>query len=100
MGWAKAHPFVLCAQKKGGERVVTAKFEHPNSGYPHNRKDAEKHGLIVGNEYPVDAIVMGQSYTSVYLVGFECAFNSVHFEFFEDGIPLNIFQDSRFNPYI
>ena len=62
-----------------------------------NRKKA---GLIAGNEYPVSDISIGQSYTSVYLENFQGAFNSVQFEFYEDGKPLNIFRDRRFNPYL
>lgn len=100
MGWALPTPFVFRAQAKGGEEVVTARFEHPNNGYGHNIEDVKMCGLIVGKDYPVSEIMMGQSYTSVHLEGFDEMFNSVHFEFFEDGRPLNIFRDSRFNPYI
>lgn len=80
--------------------MVTARFERPESGYSRNIEDAKKCDLIVGTEYPVNKIIMGQSYTSIYLNGFDVPFNSVHFEFFEDGAPLNIFCGSRFNPYI
>jgi len=80
--------------------MVTARFEHPDNGYEHNIEDVKKCGLVVGKDYPISKIIMGQSYTSVYLEGFDGAFNSVHFEFFEDGHPFNIYSDSRFNPYI
>lgn len=80
--------------------MVTAKFLWPDNGYGSDREKVKKSGMVVGTEYPVSSISMDQSHTSVYLDGFSGAFNSVHFEFFEDGRSLNIFQDSRFNPYI
>lgn len=86
--------------QKGGEKMVTAKLVYPNNGYHSDVEKVKGSGMVVGNEYPVDMISMGQSHTSVYLSGFRGAFNSVHFEFLEDGCPLDIFRDSRFNPYI
>lgn len=43
---------------------------------------------------------MGQSNTSVYLVGFEKPFNSVHFDFFEDGKEIAIYRSPKYNPYL
>lgn len=86
--------------KKVVKRVVIAKFKYPSSGYSSDVQRVKECGLIVDNEYPVKDIRMGQSYTSVCLDGIIGSFNSVHFEFFEDGEPLNIYRDSRFNPYI
>ena len=44
---------------------------------------------------------MGQFYTYIRLKKFgNRFFNSVFFEFYEDGEPLNIFEDDRFNPYL
>lgn len=80
--------------------MVTAKFEYPNNGYGSDIQRAKEYGLVVGSEYPVKDVCMGQSHTSVYLEGIKVPFNSVHFEFFEDGKPLNIYRDNRFNPYI
>ena len=80
--------------------MVMARFEYPNNGSKYDTENVKKQGLVVGNEYPVANIFMGQSRTSIYLDGFNVSFNSVRFEFFEDGTPLNIFRDSRFNPYI
>ena len=80
--------------------MVTAKFTNPENGFPHDEEKAKKAGLIAGNEYPVSDISIGQSYTSVHLENFQGAFNSVQFEFYEDGKPLNIFRDRRFNPYL
>lgn len=61
----------------------------------------KKTGLKVGEKYEVDYISMGQSYTSIYLKGVEGCFNSVQFEFQEaNGAPVNIYRDSRYNPYL
>lgn len=56
--------------------------------------------LIVGEMYEVESVSMGQSYTDVYLVGKNSGYNSVMFEFYEDGKSLDIYSDARFNPYI
>lgn len=80
--------------------MVTAKLVWPENGYKNDIQKVKESGMTVGCEYPVDTISMGQSYTAVYLNGFSCPFNSVHFEFFDDGKPLDIYQDRRFNPYI
>lgn len=58
------------------------------------------HDLEYGKEYEVEDIDMGQSYTSIYLKDMKNSYNSVIFEFYEDGKPLNIYRDTRFNPYI
>lgn len=58
------------------------------------------HDLEYGKTYEVKDIDMGQSYTSVYLDGKPFPYNSVLFEFYEDGKPLDIYLDKRFNKYI
>ncbi len=80
--------------------MVTAKFVHPENGYPSDIEKSKKVGLVIGSDYPVSNISVGQSYTNVFLENFPGAFNSVQFEFYEDGDPINIFCDRRFNPYI
>ena len=61
-------------------------------------------GLIEGEEYEVESVSMGQSYTSICLTtpkeGTKNPFNSVIFNFFEDNKELNIYSDNRFNPYL
>lgn len=80
--------------------MVTAKFVRPSSGYPYDVKKSREAGLVEGTDYPVSNIFVGQSHTNVYLENFSGVFNSVQFEFYEDGKPINIFHDQRFNPYI
>ena len=67
------------------------------------------HDLEVGKIYEVSKISMGQFFSSKNIkADFEAIlkkypekiYNSVFFEFFEDGKPLNIYNDKRFNPYL
>ena len=64
----------------------------------------DKDGLKIDELYEVSHISMGQSYTSIYLEkpkeGTKNPFNSVIFEFYEHGEELDIYSDSRFNPYL
>lgn len=56
--------------------------------------------LEVGKEYEVKGISMGGSRTSIYLVEKRYSYNSIMFEFYENGKPINIYKDRRFNPYL
>ena len=58
------------------------------------------HDLEYGKMYEVEDIDMGQSYTSVYIVDKPYPYNSIFFEFYENGKPLDIYKDTRFNPYL
>lgn len=79
---------------------VKAVFLYPENGTRYSRERVQQCGLEVGAKYEVSNIIMGQSSTSVYLEGFEAPFNSIHFVFEENGEPLDIFRDHRFNPYL
>lgn len=56
--------------------------------------------LEVGKEYEVEGISMGGCYTNIYLVEKRYSYNSIIFEFYENGKPLDIYKDRRFNPYL
>ena len=56
--------------------------------------------LEVGKEYVVKGISMGGSRTSIYLVEKQYSYNSIMFEFYENGKPIDIYKDRRFNPYL
>lgn len=80
--------------------MLYAIFTKPDAGYPGNGENAIKRGLEVGEKYEVTYISMGQSYTSIELAGIEDNFNSILFDFEEDGTPVNIYGDPRYNPYL
>ena len=73
---------------------LTAVYNYPENGY----RPAEQ--LKVGKEYNVERVDMGQSSTAIYLSGFSVSFNSVQFDFFEDGKPIDIYRSPKYNPYI
>ena len=78
--------------------MITAKVVNLDGGYDSERKRARE-CLQVGEVYEVEHISVGGSHTSIDLVDLG-GFNSIYFEFFEDGEPLDIFSDRRFNPYL
>lgn len=57
-------------------------------------------GMEADKEYVVRYISMGQSYTTVYLEDYDWPLNSIKLDFFENGEPLDIYGDPRFNPYL
>ena len=80
--------------------MVIAVFNHPENGHKFNQEFAKKH-LVLGQSYELTGVDMGQSSTTVFLKEFpDFGFNSIQFDFFEDGKELNIYRDPRFNPYL
>ena len=69
-----------------------------DNGYDDGKALAEA-GIKLFDEFEVEEISMGQSYTTIYLKGFKKGFNSVHFKFYKDGKSLDIYADPRYNPY-
>lgn len=80
--------------------MLYAKFVYPDNGHDCDVEYAKKMGLKVGKKYEVEDISMGQSYTSIYLKDIRGSFNSVQFEFEENGNPIDICGDPRYNPYL
>lgn len=60
---------------KHGTKVI---FDNPTAGYPYDQEKAAKH-LVVGKVYTIDFTEVHSCSTDVYLVGFDCPFNSVLF---------------------
>lgn len=73
---------------------LTAVYNYPQNGY----RPAEQ--LKVGKDYNVECVDMGQSSTYIRLSGFDGYFNSVQFDFFEDGKPIDIYRSPNYNPYM
>ena len=80
--------------------MLYAKFVYPNSGRDCNIEHAKKVGLKVGERYEVEDIIMGGFTTSIFLKDIEGSFNSVQFEFEEDGESIDIFDSPKYNPYL
>lgn len=79
--------------------MIYAIYTYPNNGLEYEQKEISNL-LKPHKRYEVKHIDMGMCFTSVYLDGFERPFNSVFFSFFEDDRLLDIFKDSRFNPFL
>lgn len=56
--------------------------------------------LVVGQIYNVENVVMGRWHTDIYLKGRKDNYNSVMFDFYEDGKEIDIYSDERYNPYL
>ena len=83
------------------EQILFASFNHPESGYKSSRETAQFFYLLVGVRYEVDKVVMGASYTDIYLCGYPRPFNSVLFDFEdEDGTAHDIYGDPKYNPFL
>ena len=74
--------------------ILTAVYAYPQSGmYP--AKD-----LTVGEAYVVNKVEMGGWHTDIILEGKDSRYNSVQFDFFEDGEPVDIYSSPRYNPFL
>lgn len=71
-----------------------------DAGYDIEKQEMNNLGIKVGDRFTVTDIDMGQSSTSIYLKEHSGHFNSVFFNFEENGKELNIYGDPRFNPYL
>lgn len=78
--------------------MITAKFNHPNSG---DNGDAEQalRFLEVGGEYTLNYVSMGLTYTTVWVSGCNRGFNSVLFDFYENGKKVELQDYPEFNLY-
>ena len=80
--------------------MLYAKFMYPDNGWDGDVKYAKEAGLEVGKKYEVEEVYMGQSNTTIFLNGLAGCFNSVQFEFEEDGIFIVIVKSPKYNPYM
>lgn len=79
--------------------MITAMLTTIDAGYDSEKDQIVKLGWVIGDEFEVESINMGGSSTTIKLKYYGY-FNSVFFEFYEDGNPLDIYSDKRFNPYM
>ena len=80
--------------------TIIAIVETLQAGYDFQKQKMIDLGFKVGDRIEVKNIVVHQSSTDVYLEGYEGSFNSVFFEFEENGEELDIYNDRRFNDYL
>ena len=80
--------------------MIKAIFKHPQSGDLDDKNTIKVAGLKVDEAYEVEEIDMRSWHTDIFLKGYRGSFNSVAFEFEEDGKPLDIYSDPRFNPFL
>lgn len=81
--------------------AIYAVVETLRAGYDCEEEMVKSIGFKVGDKFEVEYIDMGGSSTSIYLKDFpNHPFNSVFFEFEENGKELDIYSDTRFNPYL
>ena len=79
--------------------MLIAHYNGPDGGYDADKKLASKY-LVPGTDYEVYDIDMGSWMTDIYLIGHKYGFNSIYFDFYEDGKEIDIYKDPRFNPYL
>ena len=81
--------------------TIYAVVETLRAGYDCEEEMVKSLGFKEEDKFEVEYIDMGGSSTSIYLKDFpNQSFNSVFFEFKEDGEELDIYDDTRFNPYL
>lgn len=80
--------------------MLYAKFMYPNNGYDGDVEYAKKMGLKFGEKYEVEDLSMGGSHTSIFLKDIKGSFNSVQFDFEEDGKQIDIYRSPKYNPYL
>lgn len=80
--------------------TIYAIVETLRAGYDLEKKQMVDKGFKVGDRFVLSDVDMGQSSTSISLEGQTGYFNSVFFKFEENGEELDIYGDSRFNPYM
>lgn len=81
--------------------TIYAVVETLRAGYDCEEEMVKSLGFKEGDKFEVEYIDMDGSSTRIYLKDFpNQSFNSVFFEFEEDGEELDIYDDTRFNPYL
>lgn len=73
---------------------LKAQFNYPECGTDADIDWAKNVGLAKGMMYDVESVDMSQSVTYIKITGYKNPFNSIQFDFFEDGKPLDIYRDT------
>lgn len=78
--------------------MIIAKVKTLTAGWQWERGEVQGLGWKIGDTFEVEDISVGRSSSYVNLKEFG-SFNTVFFDFFEDGVELNIYTDKRFDSY-
>lgn len=81
--------------------MILVKVTNLKAGTKYDRESIQKY-LEFGKFYTLNFVDMGRSHTDVFLneTGKQ-SFNSINLSFYEeDGTPINIYNDKRFNPFM
>lgn len=79
---------------------IQAEVVSLSNGYEHDQNRMKELGFKIGDRIEVDRICISGWKTDVFLKGHDRSFNSVNFTFLEDGKPLDVFADTRFNSFL
>lgn len=77
--------------------MIKAIVKTLTAGYPMEAEEFQQLGWSIGDSFEVESISVGGFSSTIIIDGKE--YNSVFFDFEEDGVPLNIYSDSRFAQY-
>ena len=78
--------------------MIIAKVVTLQAGYRSEQEEVEELGWNIDDEFEVESISVGGWRTDVTLKD-GGSFNSGFFEFYENGEPLNVYDDERFQKY-
>ena len=73
------------------DEKIIAKFLG-KGGYEKEREIA-KNLLVVGKIYNLVDLYIGSSYSQIWIKGFEDSFNSVMFEYYRDGVEIDLIDE-------
>lgn len=80
--------------------TIYATVKSLKGGWSLEEEQFNSYNFQLGDRIRVTRIEVGRSSSKIWLEGYEDSFNSVYFEFEEDGKSLDIYQDKRFCTYI
>lgn len=66
---------------------------------PIKAEPIDEHYRLEKDRFDVQEINMGQTNTSIKLLGFDNVFNSIHFKFYLHNTEIDIYRSGLLNPY-
>ena len=89
------------------DRTLYAKYNKPDKWYGYEKKHLDelekRRKLKDGEYYPVSTVFIGESNTTIKLVGINVELNSIFFDIYEKRngtyVEYDIFEDPKLNPF-